>query len=165
MFEKKNFILIIINFSLLFILVFYIFFHASTNDVAFVNSTQLFDHFAMTREMKSLGEKSYNLQVKKIDSLYGLMNISTDQNHSAYLMQSIIREKDSLNSFQQRFVSEQSAKVWARIQSYTKDYSKTTSYKIILGSRYNDNLLYGAPEKDITAELLSYINKKYEGSE
>ena len=131
-----------------------------------VNSTKLFNDFQMAKEMKAIGEKEYNLQARKIDSLYNLINNTSDSEHSNFLLQRIVAEKDSLTTFQRKFISEQTLNVWARIKIYTNDYIKDKPYKIVIGAAdSNDNLIYGAPEKDITNDLLQFINKKYEGAD
>ena len=49
------------------------------------------------------------------------------------------------------------------INAFVKEYGKENGYKIILGARGNGNIMYADSSKNITKEVLIYLNKKYQG--
>ncbi|WP_278008810.1 OmpH family outer membrane protein [Flavobacterium gyeonganense] len=78
-------------------------------------------------------------------------------------MQQFIQGKEELEQFNQAFGSEQSSKIWARIKSYTAEFSKEKNYELVIGTDSKQDVLFADEKIDITNELLVYINKKYEG--
>jgi len=49
-----------------------------------------------------------------------------------------------------------------RLNEYLKKYSIENGYSLILGSEGQGNVMYIADEKNITKELIKYINQQYE---
>lgn len=51
-----------------------------------------------------------------------------------------------------------------QINKYTIEYGKESDYEYIFGVTEDGNILYGQDAKDITEEVLLYLNQKYEGT-
>jgi outer membrane protein len=118
----------------------------------------------MTKELKNSGEKEFNLQKTRVDSLYTkLQTPGISPSEKKMIMQQFIQQKEELEQFNQHFATEQSTKIWARIKSYSSEFSKENKYKLIIGSENKINVLFADENIDVTNELLTYINKKYEG--
>jgi outer membrane protein len=118
----------------------------------------------MTKELKLSGEKEFNSQKTHLDSLYlKLQSSEISPQEKKILMQEFIQKKEELEQFNQIFASEQYSKIWARIKSYTSEFSKENKYKLIIGSENKSNVLFADEDIDVTNDLLTYINKKYEG--
>ncbi|OJV71574.1 MAG: hypothetical protein BGO42_05450 [Flavobacterium sp. 40-81] len=77
----------------------------------------------------------------------------------------LIAKKQDFEAFNQQFATEESAKIWSRINGYTTDFSKEKNYDFILGSENKRSVLFAKETVDITNELIIYINKKYEGNQ
>jgi outer membrane protein len=118
----------------------------------------------MTKEMRRAGEKEFNSRKSILDNLYSnLQSPSISASERKQLMQQFIQGKEELEQFNQVFGSEQSSKIWARIKSYTDEFSKNKNYKLVIGSDNKQTVLFADEKIDVTNELLTYINKKYEG--
>jgi outer membrane protein len=138
--------------------------NSSNPKIVYVDNIKLFDNFNMTKELKKLGEKEFNLQKTKVDSLYAtLQSPEISSSEKKLVMQQFIQQKEELEQFNQYFAAEQSSKIWARIKSYSSEFSKENKYKLIIGSENKSNVLFADENIDITNDLLTYINKKYEG--
>lgn len=150
--------------SLLSLIVFFlILFTQSTQKIAYVDNTKLFENFRMTKEMKRIGEKEFNTRKIGLDSLYSKLQSQTlSEIDKKMLMQQFINGREELERFNQNFTSEESSKIWSRINSYAKEFSKINKYQLVVASG-NNTVLYADEEIDITNELLIFINKKYEG--
>jgi outer membrane protein len=61
------------------------------------------------------------------------------------------------------FKAEADGQVWAQINSLTSEYGKSKGYEFIYGGNGTGSLMYAKETKDITQEVLNYINKKYAG--
>lgn len=164
---KKNtqITLITCNVLLISILIFLIINNFSKSPkVVYIDNNQLFNDFYMTKELKRLGEKEFNSKKSNVDFIYGkIQSAQTTASEKKILMQEFIQSKEELEQFNQIFASEQSSKIWARIKSYSKEFSEENNYQLLIGSENKTNILFAADEIDVTNDLLKYINKKYEG--
>lgn len=57
----------------------------------------------------------------------------------------------------------QTNKLLKQINQYVKDFGEENGYDYIFGASGNGTLMYAKDKRDITQEVLKYINKKYEG--
>lgn len=132
--------------------------------IVYVDSVKLFEGFKMTKEMKRVGEKEFNERKILLDNLYSsLQGSSVSVLQKKELMQQFIQGKEELEQFNQTFASEQTQKIWSRIRSYTSEFSKDKNYQLIVGSDNKQMVLFADEKIDVTNDLLTYLNKKYEG--
>ncbi|MNL09187.1 Outer membrane protein (OmpH-like) [compost metagenome] len=132
--------------------------------IVYVDSVKLFEGFKMTKEMKRVGEKEFNERKILLDNLYAsLQGSSLSVLQKKELMQQFIQGKEELEQFNQTFASEQTQKIWSRIRSYTSEFSKDKNYQLIVGSDNKQMVLFADEKIDVTNDLLTYLNKKYEG--
>lgn len=132
--------------------------------ILYVDNAKVFESFSMTKELKRNGEKEFNSRKANIDALYSKLesNKISDPQKQA-LMKQFIQEKEELNQFNDFYSSEQSSKIWARIKSYSAEFSKENNCSIILSSDNNGTVLFADESIDMTDKLITYINQKYEG--
>lgn len=163
--QKKIFILCLINSIVTLGCVCFLFKESRQEKIVYVNNTAVFEGFRMTIEMKTIGEKELKQRKKHIDSLYVILNNPANKSTNESIMREFINEKQELENFNELFSSQESKKIWERINNYAKDFSSQNNYEIILGMQPNGNIIFGKENREITNEFLAYINKKYEGSE
>ncbi|NJM80352.1 MAG: OmpH family outer membrane protein [Flavobacterium sp.] len=133
-------------------------------EIVYVDNNKLFDEFRMTKEMKKIGEKEFNSKKANLDSLYiEIQREDLSQETKENMMKNFVSKREEFDQFNQSFAVEESKKIWSRINSYIKDFSIENNYELILGSGDNRNILFANESKDITNDLLTYINKKYAG--
>lgn len=169
MFENKFRILIITNIALFLLIVVgaATFFIANNSPkIVFVDNVKLFDGFNMTKELKKRGEQEFNSRKKVLDSLYAaLQQEGASEIQKEAITRELIAKKQEFEAFNQQFATEESAKIWSRINGYTSDFSKEKNYDFILGSENKRSVLFAKETVDITNELIIYVNKKYEGNQ
>lgn len=143
-------------------ILFLFFFVFENSEVVYVDNVKLFEAFNMTKEMKKKGETIFQAQKIRLDSIYSILNKSSQINNEE-LKNKFILEKNAFEETSQQYALQESDKIWVRLNDYIKDYSSTKGYKIILGSTNQQQVLFAAPEIDITNELITFVNKRYEG--
>ncbi|UUC46485.1 OmpH family outer membrane protein [Flavobacterium cerinum] len=137
----------------------------SDRKIVYVDNVRLFDGFNMTKELKKRGEQEFNTRKKVLDSLYvTLQQEGISEVQKEAITRELIAKKQEFEAFNQQFAAEESAKIWSRINGYTTDFSKEKDYDLIVGSENKRNVLYAKETVDVTNELISFINKKYEGN-
>jgi outer membrane protein len=153
---------ILLTSALAIFLLFYFF--KSNKEIVYVDTVKLFDGFVMTKEMKRVGEKEFNSRKLVLDNLYSnLQSPTISASEKKILMQQFIQGKEELEQFNQTFASEQTTKIWSRIKSYTAEFSKDKNYQLVVGSDNKQVVLFADEKIDVTNDLLTYLNKKYEG--
>lgn len=163
--NKLNF-LVVINIVLIGIVIIFFVFNvlASSKKIVYADNSKLFDSFNMTKEMKRIGEKEFNIRKLSLDSLYSELQSKTiSEGDKKIVMQNFIKGKEELEQFNQNFASEEYLKIWARINGYVNEFSKEKKYQLVIGSENKRSVLFADENIDVTNELLIYINKKYEG--
>lgn len=167
---KKNLI------SILFLLVIgtlaltvYLYFNQSEtkgSNTAFIENAKVFEEFEMKKDYDKLIEKELAADQLTLDSL-GLIlesfskvkNPNDSELNKAkkdyYINQKLLEKKFS--ELSQKYTNE----VYVRLNSYIKEYGKKKGYDFILGANGQGNVMYVAEKKDVTNDLISYINNKY----
>lgn len=166
MLKNKLNLLFIFNVLLIGLLVTYFAFMIlePNKKIVYVDNNKLFEGFNMTKEMKQVGEKEFNTRKIGLDLLYSRLQSQTiSDGDKKTLMQQFIQGKEELEQFNQSFATEEASKIWSRIQGYTADFSQENKYQLIIGSQNRQAVLFADENVDVTNELLTYINKKYEG--
>jgi len=165
MLVKNIKILLFSNFFLLiFVLLYLAYTDMTTPKMMVVDSQKLFDGFAMTKEMKRIGEKEFEAQKTVLDSIYNKMQtVAASESEKEVLLQQFLTGKEDLENFNQEYASQESLKIWSRIQTYTAEFSKEKKYSIIVASQSGRNILYADEKNDVTKELLQFLNRRYEG--
>jgi outer membrane protein len=94
------------------------------------------------------------------------MHPSTDDKLNAVIgyQKKIIEEKyrefDDLN---QKQAEDYQKQILLQINTYVKEFGKLNKYQYILGANGEGTLMYADESKDISAEVLQFINNRYEG--
>jgi outer membrane protein len=134
-----------------------------TSTICVVDNKKLFEDFTMTKEIKKQGELYLKKRKITLDSLNVQFALAETEELKQHLYQVIIKEQEEMQSFNETYNNEETTKIWKRIEGYVKEYGKVKEFDIIIGSQLQGDVLYVDDKKDITVDLLNYINKKYEG--
>ena len=165
MLKNKLNILTLINLLLIILLTVFVLYNytSKSEKIVYVNNSKLFEEFKMTKEMKTIGEKEFTNKKTFLDSLYAQLQGNLNEQEKELLMKEFVSKREEFDQFNQTFVVEESDKIWSRINSYAKDFSKENNYNLIIGSNNKQDILFADESIDVTKELLDYLNKKYSG--
>ncbi len=132
----------------------------------YVDNVELFNEFKMSKEMNELHSNKIKKQAKKVDSLYQLFQMSIKEKKEDKLLQyNLQQENTKLEEFQDYFTNSVSEQVWDRLNGYIIDYGKQNDCDIIFGASGNGNIMYSKEDFNITKDIISYANSKYDGIE
>lgn len=121
----------------------------------------------MSKDLGKVNNKKIDLQRKKLDSLYTVYSIFSEQKNQEKAKETeiILKKEDlELRRMNEYFSNEVSQQVWNRLNTYVEEYGKTKKHTIILGTQGNGNIMFAKEGIDITKEVLEYANNKYEGN-
>lgn len=135
--------------------------------IAFVNLPQVFNEFQLKKDLEKKLNVELNTKSKLIDSLkltLGRMPLKTqtDFEKVSYERQNIIQTANALDIDQQKKTQEFNSQVYERLNRYIKMYANEHRYDFILGAEGSGVLMAADESKDLTKEVITYINQKYE---
>jgi outer membrane protein len=140
---------------------------------AYINSVELYNDFALKKELeKKIIRKQENNKFLK-DSLYQELNIdylklkgskdakalsSFDQKRQMYL-----HRENQMQQEEERLKQQYTEQIWKQLNQYVKDYGKAHNYTYIYGVEGTGNLMYADESRNITGEIKKYVNSRYNG--
>lgn len=167
---KKNGFLII---ALVFITGIFCFLYFKKEKTAYVDVKQLYEDFEMKKELSDKLTAVQNMRNKLLDSLEMQLKIlsqkinlnKTDADVAEFNVkrENFFTKKQQFADDNQATIADYDAKILKQLNQYIEDYGKANNYTYIYGSSGNGELLYGDKQKDITQNLVEFINKKYKG--
>lgn len=145
-------------------------------NIVYVDNQRLFDGFQMKKELEQQLISTKGQGTGIADSL----KIELMGMESSY--SSIAKEKQEL--FQKEFMAKRNqwlsltqqieaadkelestftSQIWNQLNQYVQDYGEQENIDMIIGANGDGSLMYSKNDMDITDELITYINKRYDG--
>ena len=145
------------------------------NKIAYVDLTAVFQGFEMKEEIQTKLEADLRTKQSVLDSLmFQLQTLNnqlksekrpneTDVLKFEELRKQYISQKETFTLYSEEQTKKYDDQVLSQLTQYIKDYGLKNKYEILLGATGNGTILYGAKQKDITKEVIEYINLSYQG--
>ena len=137
--------------------------YSSEEKTAFVSSEKIFTDFEGKRELS----KELNLLETQhqhiLDSLTLAMRSTVDESEKAQQYRLFQRLKAEFVEEEAGLAKSYTDRIWTQINAYTQEYAQQQGYTYLFGARQDGTLMYALDSKDITAEVLTYINERYRG--
>lgn len=153
---------------------------ATNNDIAYVNMDSLVDKYDLyndlsTQLMTKQNQLEQELQTKQKSLERKAMDLENQYKKNLITPTRAQEVQQNLQLEQQRMLqwrdekmmelSDDQAKitrmVYDSIQSYVKEYNATKQYRFIISNNMGGVLLYGDKSADITNEILTALNNRY----
>lgn len=155
-------------------LVAYLLYASRQPKVAYVDNVVLFNDFQFKKERQAEYEKQKGYFQSQLDTLRMVhlsLEEALEQNPGNTELQQ--RRAHSFENYQatdQYFAQKLDSidgvfneEVWAKINTYVNEYGKENKYDILIGASGTGTLMYGSDAYNVTEDVLTYINEKYEG--
>ncbi len=144
------------------------FVYTSLPKTAYVRSHQVFDNYKGMRELEGKLQTEFNTKKAGLDSLAATITVlQQDGSNPDALNKSIQLHQIKQAQLEQEYATKQTEytdAIWKQINGYLTQYGEENGYDYIFGAVGNGSLMYSAPNRDITDEVIAYINEKYEGN-
>ncbi|MGB0523776.1 MAG: OmpH family outer membrane protein [Flammeovirgaceae bacterium] len=134
----------------------------------YVNKEKLFSEFKGKQELELKLSSMQQRHKYVLDSLGMELTTLQQQGNDNELF---LKKRDFYLQVKEEFAIDESQKsaaytkqIWEQIAQYMNDYGKQHGYEFIFGAHQDSDLMYAKEESDITAEVIQYINGKYEGN-
>jgi outer membrane protein len=146
----------------------------NTTKTGFINSQELFAEFKGKKELEAKFTQSEVEQNSMLDSLTleiaSLTNQLTERKNDKKLQVQKEQKEQLYLELKRRFTysnttqnQQYTESIWKQINQYAMEYGEEKGFDYIFGATGSGTLMYAKDSKDITEDVLKYINKKYEG--
>ncbi len=131
----------------------------SRPEIAFVNIGRLVDGYRFKKDLEAASGEQLNKIRYVIDSLQMVQKVSGED---PQLAEQVSRVEHVFQEYYVQANQDITKKIWDRLNPLMEQYGKENSLALLIGANGAGTVLYGARSRDITEELLQYINRKYE---
>lgn len=129
------------------------------NDIVYADIGKVTQEYLFKRDLEKLsGEKLYHLKAI-IDSLEMVKKLSGRDDR---VDEQLVQTKHVFEDYYAASNADISKKIWDRLNPVIAQYGREKKIKILLGANGAGSLLYADTGRDITGDLINYINRKYE---
>lgn len=144
-------------FSLLFVL--WMVGSCSRPKTGYVDVFELVNAFDLQREYTEAARANYHDQRSMIDSLVYAHRLRDSLTYRQ-------AERDLYSALElqtQERTREIETIIWNRLNPYIVEFGRARGYDFIYGANGTGSLLYADEGKDLTSELIDYVNQRYRG--
>lgn len=137
----------------------YLFLSKGSGKQAFILNQKVFEGFRGKVELEEKLRKVKQKNRRELDSLAKLLKRSGE--FDAEGIQTYRQREDDLRLVEQQLSDQYTADIWKRINVYIAGFGKDQGYEFIYGASGDGNLMYATQERDVTDQVIQYINKRY----
>lgn len=137
--------------------------------VVYVDNLELFSGFHMKAELEKKYSQVEGIRKAILDSIYteikikagmkdALASESLDMLKKEFLLKKELFDKENAET-----MNNYNSQIWSQLNEYTRQYGKEHGYEFILGANGQGVLMYADDTKNVTKELLQFVNTKFDG--
>jgi outer membrane protein len=135
-----------------------------TTKLVVVDVFTLVDEFTMKKELEQAEGLKFQGLNAQVDSLNALIERCKKEQNVTKLKQ-LSKPFYELQYIAKQNYDESAEKinkqVWARLNPLIDDFGKQKDYQVIVGGNGMGSVLFASEQKNITKELIKYVNKRY----
>ena len=131
----------------------------------YVDNLTLFSEFNMVQDLQKTKLPALNVQQKRVDSLYQLLQQQTKEAAIQDLKQKMYVENSKLQNLGTEIKQQINSQVWERLNTYLEEFGKEKKVNLIFGIQGNGNIMYADDAYNFTQEAIQFANSKYEGNQ
>lgn len=141
----------------------------------FIVIGEVFSEFSMKKDLEKKFNATKNARQKILDSLAVDLRILAkkidgDKAKNKEDVDTYNAGRENFYRKQKEFEADNGAltrqydqEILTQLNQYVRDYGKEKNYQYIFGNDNNGSLMYAHDSKNLTREIIDYINKKYQG--
>ena len=144
---------------------------------AYVDTNKLFNEFQLKKELELTLSNVKNQRKQILDSLELQLNVLSgqlngkkalsagDKETFASLREEYFYKKKQFDEDNEALTQKYNQQIFQQLNQYIQDYSKEEGYDYVFGAEGSGALMAASEKKNITEEVLSFINLKYQGAD
>ena len=137
-------------------------------NIVYIDLPKVFENFQMKKDLESQLQSELKRKTQVLDSLklvIGSMPLETeyDKKQVAYTRNDLMNTASSFDMEHQDHIKDYDNQVFNRLNQYLKDFAKEKGYDFILGAEGSGVIMAADDGRDVTEDVITYINLKYSG--
>lgn len=140
----------------------------NSEKTAYVRNQAVFEAFQGRADVERKMIELQDMHRETLDSMRSSLNLAAAS--QATEPQVLERGRQAFVQAQREYSEEEAeqsraytAQVWQQINEYVNQYGKEHEYDYIFGATGNGTIMHADPSRDVTEEVIEYVNQKYEG--
>ena len=133
----------------------------SDKQIVYADAIQLFNGYKYKTDLEKASQASLNRLKAELDSAGVIYKVNPADPRAQQLM--MVKEQQFKQEYD-RMNKDINQKVWERLNPLIQAYGKEHHIDMLIGANGMGTLLYASDKKDMTADLIQYVNKTYEGN-
>jgi len=125
--------------------------------MVYVDLFKLVNEFELQKEYSAEARKEMEAQKSIIDSIIYVEQLK-DKAHADQVKAELTRKYQIKIEERNKEIE---SLIWKRLNPYLVDFGKEKGYDFIIGANGTGNVLYANEDKNITDELIKYVNERY----
>lgn len=150
-----------------------LFFIPKRYKLAYVDNTRLFQEFTLKKELEAAYKKTENARKAQLDSMMlelKMISREYESTRNTKLLnlleigkEQVMMKQKEYEEDNQVLTEQYDAQIWKQLNQYMKEYGDKEGYDFIMGAQGDGALMYAGEKNNITDDLISFVNKRYEG--
>lgn len=140
--------------------------YTSSRNIAFVDTSYLFNNFKMKEEMEEKFNSYKQLRQQQLDSLYDkaarLRELGRPE-PAAAAEKAYLDQRQLFAEGLDRLKGNYDEQIWNRLNTYVKEYGDKNGLDLILGANGSGSLMHGKENMNISKQVVDYVNAHYDG--
>lgn len=134
----------------------------------YIDTIRLFNEFNLKKDMEKEASRTMAPYQRALDSISAMLNAGEQMKEEEQKKQLqvkgllIKREAEAVLAESNNEINEA---VWKRLNPLIDRFGKEQGLQLLIGANGMGTILYGDPSKDLTADLIQYVNKSYAGKD
>lgn len=157
---QRGLLYIIILFLLLFAVCFYWLYSIEKKQVVYADAIELFNEYQFKKDLEQTSESKLIQMKNELDSLVIYYKSDTANREVLRVIQ---RKEAEASELYSRINDNINKQVWDRLNPLIQEYGKENNIKLLIGANGMGTVLYASDKRNVTKELINYINAKYAG--
>lgn len=156
--------------ALIFVSISGIILYNSREKTAYLEMNSIYNDFEMTKSMESEYDNVIKNRNSILDSLKSELQLMaaikmTPQQEKVFLLkrQQFLEKSEKFEEDNEIIKQEYVNKIWTRLNGYIKQFGDENGYDFIFGANGQGTIMYAKDIKNITKEVSSFVNKRFNG--
>lgn len=143
---------------------------------AYINTEQVYNGFGLKKKLEADLKKTMDSRQHLLDSMrlqLEMISIKVQddpayknglvENSFSGMRDLYFRRQEEFRQQNEALAKQYTDQVWAQLNQYLKDYGKQNGYEYIFGANGDGALMFADDTENITDEVASYVNNRFNG--
>lgn len=155
----KKILIALLAFTCIQIACLYYFVQKEKKQIVYADAIKLFNEYKFKADLERSSQATLSKLKNELDSVEVIYKVNkTDQ-----AAQALLQEKQQQMAQGYSLINKEiNEKVWERLNPLIHEFGKEKHIELLIGANGMGTVLYASEARDITTELIQYVNKHYE---